>query len=490
MYSKQLNHLLLQKLSFCLGIFLFCIPDSILLISCSGNDFYFVPTPMTWNAAQSFCRISINSDLVTVTSEDMHQQLVQISRNYSYYNYFWVGLYNDRNNWKWSNGDNINYSNWKRNLFCAYIKADGSWMDTVCEFRKTFICYKETNNISGRYFWINESITWSSAQNYCRVNYTDLVSIRNESENEKIMKEAQGSPFWIGLFNDGWTWSDGGNSAFRNWDLNWHLNTEDWTSELCGMIRVNGGWNVYRCSYRSFFFCSNMLNISMSCTITYIFVSVALSWYDAQKYCRSNYTDLVTVDNQAVNNQVIQVNANNGWIGLRHGNDTWQWSNGDKITYTKWRPSRYCAQVQSDGSWRDSSCSEQISFMCYNESSNVNEAYVWINQIMNWSSALQYCQTNYTDLVSIRNDSENEMLKNKAQGSPFWIGLFNNPWKWSDGGISTLQIWNLYFWIWEADEICGLATSFGKWLEIPCSTPYSFFCSNSKNLLKTYLWLQ
>uniref|UniRef100_A0A8C4RTK8 C-type lectin domain-containing protein n=1 Tax=Erpetoichthys calabaricus TaxID=27687 RepID=A0A8C4RTK8_ERPCA len=121
---------------------------------------------------------------------------------------------------------------------------------------------------------------------------------------------------------------------------------------------------------------------------------------------------------------------------------------------------------------------------------NVNEAYVWINQIMNWSSALQYCRTNYSDLVSIRNDSENEMLKNKAQGSPFWIGLFNNPWKWSDGGISTLQIWNLYFCIWEANEICGLNTWFGNWMEFPCSSPYSFFCSNSKNLLKTYLWLQ
>uniref|UniRef100_A0A8C4RTH8 C-type lectin domain-containing protein n=1 Tax=Erpetoichthys calabaricus TaxID=27687 RepID=A0A8C4RTH8_ERPCA len=112
----------------------------------------------------------------------------------------------------------------------------------------------ETKNVNRSYFWINESVTWSSAQNYCRVNYTDLVSIRNESENQEIIKLAQGSNFWIGLFNNQWNWSDGKNSTFQNWDLSWHRDDE---SEQCGVINPNGKWSAYRCSNLHNFFCSN-----------------------------------------------------------------------------------------------------------------------------------------------------------------------------------------------------------------------------------------
>uniref|UniRef100_A0A8C4RTI9 C-type lectin domain-containing protein n=1 Tax=Erpetoichthys calabaricus TaxID=27687 RepID=A0A8C4RTI9_ERPCA len=112
-----------------------------------------------------------------------------------------------------------------------------------------FMCKHDqlkTNNISERYSWINLYMTWNKAQQYCRVNYTDLVSIRNESENMEIMKKAQSNPFWIGLFNDPWKWSDGGQSKFKKWSNqepnNWSLNEE------CVEIWPNGTWNDADCS--------------------------------------------------------------------------------------------------------------------------------------------------------------------------------------------------------------------------------------------------
>uniref|UniRef100_A0A8C4T7M1 C-type lectin domain-containing protein n=1 Tax=Erpetoichthys calabaricus TaxID=27687 RepID=A0A8C4T7M1_ERPCA len=82
----------------------------------------------------------------------------------------------------------------------------------------------------------------------------------------------------------------------------------------------------------------------LSCTTTYLFISDVKSWYDAQSYCRSHYTDLVTVENQTLNDQLLQISGQReGWIGLRHGNDTWQWSDGDQLTYRNWNPTLYCA---------------------------------------------------------------------------------------------------------------------------------------------------
>ncbi|KAG2469244.1 PGCA protein, partial [Polypterus senegalus] len=180
----------------------------------------------------------------------MNQKLSNISKNYLH-GIFWIGLYHDRDIWQWPNGEKTSYYNWKRNLFCAYAKMDGSWMDSYCDVLKPFICYKGT----------------------------------------------------------------------------------------CGPL---------------------------SCNTTYHNISNWMSWYDAQSYCRSHYTDLVTIENQTVNDQLLQIlGQRQGWIGLRHGNDTWQWSDGDQLTYKNWNPTRYCARVQPDGSWADSICSDQIPFMCY-----------------------------------------------------------------------------------------------------------------------------
>ncbi|XP_035383960.1 L-selectin-like [Electrophorus electricus] len=62
-------------------------------------------------------------------------------------------------------------------------------------------------------------MAWYDAQRYCMENYTDLVSIRNQKQNEEVMLNGKKSitPFWIGLLCDVWEWADGGLSGYRNW---------------------------------------------------------------------------------------------------------------------------------------------------------------------------------------------------------------------------------------------------------------------------------
>uniref|UniRef100_A0A8C4RU37 C-type lectin domain-containing protein n=1 Tax=Erpetoichthys calabaricus TaxID=27687 RepID=A0A8C4RU37_ERPCA len=105
----------------------------------------------------------------------------------------------------------------------------------------------------------------------------------------------------------------------------------------------------------------------VSCVVAQLhFVSDTLTWDDAQSYCRTNYTDLVTINKEEENQSLLNISGKQEfWIGLKRYNDNWQWSNKDEVTYSKWKRDFFCAFIQSDGSWNDTVCFENLPFMCY-----------------------------------------------------------------------------------------------------------------------------
>uniref|UniRef100_A0A669DBR3 C-type lectin domain-containing protein n=1 Tax=Oreochromis niloticus TaxID=8128 RepID=A0A669DBR3_ORENI len=69
-----------------------------------------------------------------------------------------------------------------------------------------------------RFTFCNETKTWKDAQAFCREHHTDLVTIRNEKENNIFSGEG-----WIGLYRISksrtWQWSRGDEIAnYTNWD--------------------------------------------------------------------------------------------------------------------------------------------------------------------------------------------------------------------------------------------------------------------------------
>ncbi|KAK6469596.1 snaclec coagulation factor IX/factor X-binding protein subunit B3-like [Huso huso] len=323
---------------------------------------------MSWSEAQSYCREK-HTDLATVRSQNEAVQLLNIA-GASLNAAAWIGLYrDDTQNWQWSNSDDVIYSNWTAELFCASVNSIGEWRDLLCQEKNPFMCYKETSNITERYTLIEEMKTWTEAQQYCREYHTDLVSIKSASENEDLVKKAQGKPFWIGLFNNPWKWSrQGDNYTFHSWYTGEPNNESG--NEKCVVMNVKGEWYDSSCRGKDFFVCCSG-GSSGNCS----FEGTEKTWHEAQSYCRNHNKDLVTIQDQ-------------------------------------------------------------------DKTSNITARYTLIEELKTWTEAQQYCREHHTDLVSIKSASENEDLVKKAQGKTFWIGLFNNPWKWSHQGDNyTFQNW-------------------------------------------------
>ncbi|MBN3292386.1 CLC4K protein, partial [Polypterus senegalus] len=123
--------------------------------------------------------------------------------------------------------------------------------------------------------------------------------------------------------------------------------------------------------------------------------------------------------------------------------------------------------------------------MCYKETSNISERYILMGSPMSWMSAQNYCRTHYTDFVSVQNETQNRNLTILARGLRFWIGLFNNPWKWSDGTNYTVNNWangqpdnngNI--------ENCTMMHyPSGYWYDMPCDNKYKLMCNGKTSII-------
>ena len=107
------------------------------------------------------------------------------------------------------------------------------------------------------------------------------------------------------------------------------------------------------------------------------FVNQLKTWDEAQEHCRTEFTDLATVENMS--DMTTMTNGTDGyemaWIGLRK--DTWMWSLQDKnvsleeTNFKSWgknEPNNHegkedCVALKK-GYWYDVNCDANFFFIC------------------------------------------------------------------------------------------------------------------------------
>uniref|UniRef100_A0A8C7WT29 C-type lectin domain-containing protein n=1 Tax=Oryzias sinensis TaxID=183150 RepID=A0A8C7WT29_9TELE len=120
-----------------------------------------------------------------------------------------------------------------------------------------------------QYHFVNQSLSWTEAQIYCRQIYRDLATIEDPKELKQLINRASSagvsSDFWIGLYNQiHWRWADGftGKGAdYRNW--NTADSDPDFISanQFCVNMGDGGEWWDRSCGNNFTFICYRGENI-------------------------------------------------------------------------------------------------------------------------------------------------------------------------------------------------------------------------------------
>uniref|UniRef100_A0A087Y0D7 C-type lectin domain-containing protein n=1 Tax=Poecilia formosa TaxID=48698 RepID=A0A087Y0D7_POEFO len=231
--------------------------------SCQERQYYFVNQLMNWDDAQRYCR-KHHTDLATIgNSKDIKQFLDIVS---STNNNVWIGLYSNIN-WTWSgelNSVGSQYRNWESsdndpdfisaNQFCVCIGDNGGWWDYDCAKKFPFVCY---NARTTEFVAVDEAMNWSNARTYCQQNFTDLATIRNIAENQRVQTlVATGYWAWTGLRRDeNIYWSDQSSFRFSNWDN--ISNLIDSNTRICGATSKakSAKWKFLPCQRKLPFVC-------------------------------------------------------------------------------------------------------------------------------------------------------------------------------------------------------------------------------------------
>ncbi|CAB1345755.1 unnamed protein product [Coregonus sp. 'balchen'] len=252
-----------------------------------------------------------------------------------------------------------------RGNVCSHNQQDNTTWEN-CTEQKYFMCCRKESRDS---FLIEQNMTWYEAQRYCRENYTDLVSIRNEAQKEEVKNKGMNSttPYWIGLLYDDWEWSAGGRSAYRNWMYN--PNAGDIHTVLYqsgqGILTVgNGGTEDYTlCSEGS---------------VRIYIISEMMSWEQALDYCNNYHHGLLRIET-AEDLELIKQKFNGTdftWscvdravsLGSGCGPMGCQWDGvtGRETDSRKQPLSNHCgAKATEEGyKWSDQDCLSKRFFIC------------------------------------------------------------------------------------------------------------------------------
>ncbi|XP_035284407.1 macrophage mannose receptor 1-like [Anguilla anguilla] len=352
-----------------------------------SQQYHFEKTPKNWTEAQSFCRENY-TDLLTIDNQTDVQRILNqaqgilnqtqrtMNQTQSGDTDAWIGL---QRRWRWSLADRGLYSakeifffNWASrepnnnngNESCATMRGDGGFHDFSCDNRFYFICYNESS--ADKYILIREKKTWEDARFFCQKKHTDLVNIKNQTENNIITVKLKGSEldWWIGLSKD-WKWSDLSESSYRNWSTESDGNDSNCTAVLLS----SGKWVKQECDDKKPFFCyeDNLILVQENKT-----------WDEALEHCRCHHYDLVSVSTETVEHWVKRRARNattaHVWLGVRYSCalQVWHWVSGDVLCHPSWASEdrgRECGRtgaIESGGGQKQVSLpkTERLNFIC------------------------------------------------------------------------------------------------------------------------------
>ncbi|XP_041804547.1 macrophage mannose receptor 1-like [Chelmon rostratus] len=398
------------------------------------------------------------------------------------------------------------------------------------------------NVVTGAYYQLNTQsvLTWAQAEASCKQQGTSLLSVIDPHE-QAFISALLGSgkhKLWIGLVLDpehGWQWSDGKPFRYLRWTTGNPLpnpghncafldsaGQQSWQSSSCakklGYICYKDGAPPTHPQIEQGF-CSNPW-IPYNGHCFHLHRSTQ-TWSDAQRECRKEEGDLVSIrnveDQSFVISQLGYASTDELWIGLNdiRTEGLFDWSDHSIVSFTSWKfgtpavstDAEDCVLITGEnGNWADRSCDEKHGFICMKKSaaeSTGDEVDIDVGCKAGWKRHGSYCyfigtetktfdeakddcQASDSYLADVSNGVDNAFLVSLVGLRPekyFWLGLSNqkniDEFVWTKGNAVRFTHWNVEMPGYQ--QGCVAITTgvlAGLWDLLPCTNKEKYICKH------------
>ncbi|KAF3860966.1 hypothetical protein F7725_001221 [Dissostichus mawsoni] len=301
----------------------------------------------------------------------------------------WIGLYDDRDSWKWSMSDpsfyepgKIEFRQWGsgesgawHHEQCTFVNSGGTWGDQDCNNRLRVICFDVTGHqyhqrcgIDVRLYVVMPLLSFSGTENQQIVEllpggYYYWIGLYRDSwkwsqgldNNIKLVwrKQPDGQSAWIGLHDDrdSWKWSMSdpsfygpGETEFRPWGVDQPENRPTMTMHTFLFLVEHD------CNTRLYVVCFDVTGLGLWSEET-VHLLRCCACFNASDKGEGGEPDGVDLNNKAFLDDMLveakknlraqglddnvqlawrkQPDGQSAWIGLHDDRDSWKWSMSD-----------------------------------------------------------------------------------------------------------------------------------------------------------------
>nr|XP_046265193.1 macrophage mannose receptor 1-like isoform X2 [Scatophagus argus] len=433
---------------------------------------------------------------------------------------------------------------------CTTVEEEALWCGVETKYENELWGYcpvtsKAGWNVhpeTGAYYQLNthSALTWPQAETSCKQQGASLLSITDPHQQAYVVAllGRSGSKLWTGLILDpehGWKWSNGKPYRYMKWDSGHPLPHPGYN---CATVNpaVQYFWESSPCTKKLGYICYNKTAEELPtqapetgfCSRPWIPYNghcfylnrTKKTWSDAQRECRKDGGDLVSIrnveDQSFVISQLGYASTDELWIGLndRKTERLFDWADQSTVTFTSWEFGKPAASSEikdcvlmkgENGNWADHVCEEKHGYICMKTSESKpsgdeeveqdvgcktgwrrhgSYCYFIGTQTKTFDEARDDCKSSDSYLADVSTGVDNAFLVSLVGMRPekhFWLGLSNqksiDEFVWTNMNSVRFTHWNAEMPGHQQGCVAMKTGIFaGLWDVLPCTNKEKYIC--------------